>query len=153
MSSLTISAPVQISVLPSSPSPQSNYAIVEDDNMSHASSDDSSSDESGEELESLRDVLYVNLMKSKFDKTPHKFAPEGILDKLITEEAIRDYLRIAQPREQELIDFIRLCAKKAFATMVMVSYAPDKAIKAIKWLQNHKRDDGSLPIVRQSDWK
>jgi hypothetical protein len=128
-------------------------AIVGDNSTSHASSDDTLSDEEDEDPESLRDMLYADLVKSKFDKTPHKFAPEGIVDKLITEEAVRDYLRITRPEEQALIDFILLRAKKAFATMVMVSYTPEKVMKAIKWLENHGRDDENFPIVRQSEWK
>jgi hypothetical protein len=151
MYSLATQAPVE-PLFPSS-LPQMNHVIIEDNDTSHETSDSESSDEESEAPRSLRNVLYESLVKSRFDKTPHMFAPEGILDKLITEEAIRGYLGIAQPKEQTLIDFIRVRAKKAFATMVYVFYDADKSAKALKWLQNHKRDDDHLPIVRQSDWK
>jgi hypothetical protein len=145
--------PAPVGPLFSSSLPQMSHAIIEDNDTSHDLSDSSSSDEENEGPKPLRGLLYNSLVKSRFDKTPHMFAPEGILEELITEETIRSYLCIAEPKEQELIDFVRFRARKVFATMVYVWYTADTSVKALKWLNSRRRDDTHFPIVRQSDWK
>ena len=150
MSSLATQLPAQAFLLSSLPS--RDRAITDHDDTSQVSPDSPFSDGEEEEPESLRDLLYDNLVMSRFDNTPHRFVPEGILHELITEEAIRTALSIAKPNEQNFVDFIRTHAKKTFATMVMARYDVAKTIKDMRWLQSHGRDDNDLPIVKLDDW-
>jgi hypothetical protein len=147
---LSIQVPTQS--FPPSSSHLIGRATTEHNDTRHMSPDSSPSDGEEEEPETLRDLLYENLVMSRFDNTPHKFVPEGVLDALITEEEIRTVLSISKPNDQKLVDFIRMHAKKAFATMVMARYDAARIIKDMRWLQNHKRDDKDLPIARLDEW-
>ncbi|CAO2649036.1 Nn.00g099850.m01.CDS01 [Neocucurbitaria sp. VM-36] len=101
----------------------------------------------------LRSLITKALEKSTFDKTPHKFVPEGIIDKLVTDLSVRESLRIANPtpEENELVEFIVLRAKKAFATTVSCKL---NANRAMRWFKRNDIDDNDLPIKQQTDlWK
>jgi hypothetical protein len=123
--------------------------------MPDSSSESLSSDEEDQYLDtkksskSLKVSLTKNLKKSMFDKTPHKFVPEGIIDELVTERAIRKSLRITNstPEEDELVTFVRLRAKKAFATTV---YCKSNTNRAMRWFQKNNIDDEDLPIKQKT---
>jgi hypothetical protein len=112
---------VPVQTYPSSSfAPKLVCTINEHNDTSLVSPNDLSSDEEPDEPDSLRELVYNKLVKSTFVNPPHQFVPEGVLDELITEGAIRDYLQIAHPKDTDLVEFIRVRAKKAFTTMVMV---------------------------------
>ncbi|CAN9349867.1 unnamed protein product [Alternaria alternata] len=104
----------------------------------------------------LRTLLSDKLIKSAFDKTPHKFIPEGIVHELITEERIKVALGIQVPslEETKVVDFVRMRAKKIFAILVYIR--PDDIRSALSlWIKNDM-DDSHLPIsfrpTRRMPW-
>ncbi|KAI4961385.1 hypothetical protein J4E86_000413 [Alternaria arbusti] len=101
----------------------------------------------------LRTLLSENFIKSAFEKTPHKFVPDGIIHELITEESISEALEIhARTRgDAELVEFIRMHAKKVFA--IFIYTRPTKLLAALNWWRKKDMNDRDLPITIQPEWK
>src|SRR5689334_1321521 len=89
--------------------------------------DDSSSEDYEEEEEEadprsqLRLLIRENSTLSAFDKTPHRFVPEGVIENMMTEDVIRSCLEINQPSKKadEIVEFIKSRAKKTFAIAIL----------------------------------
>ena len=111
-------------------------------------------DSSDDEIWSLRTQLKNGSCMSTFATTPHKFIPEGLLDRLVNLEAVKHTLDIVQPssKEQLLIDFILSRARRAFAVAV---FARIKSVKkAMSWFKTKDLDDTHLPIkIQTRDWE
>jgi hypothetical protein len=97
----------------------------------------------------LRSRLKKSQKRSTFEKTPHKFVPEGIIDKFITEKAIQELLCIQDPKS-ELVQFVKLRAKKVFAIAVY-SNLEKTLTKVMRWFKKTDLDDDDLPIAPHSD--
>lgn len=95
------------------------------------------------------------MVKSVFDRTPHKFIPNGIVEELVTEKAIRKslYPRHANPNDEAkaLIRFIYQRARRAFAVAVFCQL---NTIRAMRWFKANNLGDDDLPIREHTDqWK
>jgi hypothetical protein len=97
----------------------------------------------------LRRLILENSIKSGFERTPHKFVPEGVIDELITEERIKMILGtpISTREETELVDFIRMRAKKVFVILIYIR--TPSLLTALKWWRRKNLDDRDLPIMIQ----
>lgn len=118
------------------------------------SEESTNTDSSDDERSSLRTGLDNGWCKSMFATPPHKFIPEGLVERLVDLEAVKRTLNIDQPssKEQLLIDFILSRARRAFAVAVSARIKDVK--KAMKWFKNKEIDDTQLPIKTQSsDWE
>ena len=115
--------------------------------------DDTDSDDEPSFQEKFKNMLSSHAIKSAFEKTPFKFVPEGIIHELITEDQIKAALntQAATVEEAELVEFIRMRAKKIFAIAIYVQ--PNKILPIIKWWKKKDMDDRDLPITSQPAWK
>lgn len=101
----------------------------------------------------LRTTLKAHMVKSAFDRTPHKFMPNGIAEQLVTERAIRRSLCIhhANSEDKALVDFVYQHARRAFAVTVFYQL---NTIKAMRWFKKNNIVDDDLPIRQHTDqWK
>ncbi|RYO26457.1 hypothetical protein AA0111_g7946 [Alternaria arborescens] len=137
--------------------------MVEDD-------PDSSSDENGPptsedaSLDSDSDTNYPNTVDSRwavwinaelrkksklsaFNKTAHEFVPNGIVDELITEKAIRGCLKARKGEHIALVDFILTHAKTAFA---IATFARLNSHRVMNWFLKHEFSDEDLPVKEQT---
>ena len=113
--------------------------------VSESYSESSEGDETPEQ--SFRRSLSNAKKMSAFEKTHSYFFPEGVLSGLITVKTIRDVLNIANPTpaEDELIDFIKMRAQKAFAIALWAKVKNPK--KMMAYFKSNKLDDNDLPIT------
>ncbi|KAL1599048.1 hypothetical protein SLS59_006498 [Nothophoma quercina] len=89
---------------------------------------------------------------SAFDRTTLKFIPEGVVDRLVHENAVATSLRINRHslEEADLIEFILKQAKKAFSVAIL---AQANTNEAMRWLQKNGICDKDLPVRRQTrEW-
>ncbi|KAF1924144.1 uncharacterized protein M421DRAFT_8979 [Didymella exigua CBS 183.55] len=101
----------------------------------------------GVSAKTLKQTLQSRLIKSEFDKTPHSFIPEGIVEELITRKSIAQCLRAS--REQlELIDYTFAFARKAFA---IATFARLNTHVAMNWFKRTGMTDDDLPFTVQSE--
>jgi hypothetical protein len=101
----------------------------------------------------LRTALKRHMVKSAFDRTPHKFIPKGTIEELVTEKAIRRSLRIhhANLEDKALVDFVYQHARRAFAVTVSCQ---SNTIRAMRWFKANNIVDDDLPIRQYTDqWK
>jgi hypothetical protein len=145
------------------PDPRVRYNMVDDD-------PDSSSDENGPptsedaSLDSDSDTNYPNTVDSRwavwinaelrkksklsaFNKTAHEFVPNGIVDELITEKAIRGCLKARRGEHIALVDFIFTHAKTAFA---IATFARLNSHRVMNWFRKHEFSDEDLPVKEQT---
>jgi hypothetical protein len=59
----------------------------------------------------LRSRLKKSQKRSTFEKTPHKFVPEGTTDRLIMEGAVQELLCIQNPKDEQ-VQFVKMRAKR-----------------------------------------
>jgi hypothetical protein len=106
-----------------------------------------SEDESEEEI-TLLDILQKQLVLSKFDKTPHRFIPEGVLARILTEECILDSMSIRTPNieDKSIVDFISKKARKLFGISIFCEFEPKKLRSAMALFKDGDFDDNQLPV-------
>jgi hypothetical protein len=114
-----------------------------DDNSTN---DLSSSEDENDSRPHLRPLIMDKSITSAFDKTPHKFVPEGIIEEITTEEMIKASLNVkgSSKEETEIIEFIKTRAKKTFAIVIWIK--PDNIMSVMKSLKKKGIDDRELPI-------
>ena len=93
----------------------------------------------------LQSTLQQCLSKSKFDKTPHDFMPEGDLADLIPITKIGLCLE-AKRRDSDLVEYIDRDARKAFAT---ATFARLNTHVAMNWFKRRGLTDNDLPLTKQ----
>ena len=106
--------------------------------------DDYSSDEDAD----LADILMSSSVSSRFEKTPHRFIPEGKFDKIVTREAVRDALYSkTEVVDAVLIDYIVEDARKLFAVTVLTYFnKPEYLIRAMCLFRDRNFSDSIFPI-------
>ncbi|KAI4663972.1 uncharacterized protein J4E79_003472 [Alternaria viburni] len=103
-----------------------------------------------EEISSgLRMLIVDNLILSGFEKTPHRFLPEGVIDDIVTEERL--LIQVPSPDEDKLLDYIKLRAKKIFAILIYIR--PHSMRSALDWWRKKDMGDRDLPFRIQPAWK
>ena len=96
----------------------------------------------------LSDMLEIRMKKSAFEKTPHRFLPQGALDRSISEVTIVNAMGLTQPTpvDHELVHFILTRAKRLFATATYIELKPRLLYKAMSLFCKNGFDDERLPI-------
>lgn len=120
--------------------------------------DDSSSGEDDNcSQPQLRPLIQKNHLMSVFDKTPHKFVPEGFIEDVMTEDVIKRTLNIKQPSKKadEIVSFIKTRATRTFAIVVWIK--ADDIMTVMKSLKKRDIDDKELPVTNKErlgtkDW-
>lgn len=144
----------------------SDEAVLESDHDSSASDNDQEPSDDGYETsdgEIYPDTIECkwtkNLLRSLrkasinsgFEKTPHEFVPEGVLDTLINKKAVKACLLANGNEHADVVDFVMRKGRKAFAITV---FARINSHRAMRWLMKKGLSDQDLPIIEQSDeWK
>lgn len=97
----------------------------------------------------LSDILLLSWKKSAFDKTPLKFVPRGILNKLITKENVYKAMGVDKPYhdDQVLVEFIITEARCLFAIAVIIKLKPAELYKAMNLFRINHFGDKKLPIA------
>jgi hypothetical protein len=98
--------------------------------------------------ETLRETFRERAIRSAFDKTPHDFVPEGVVQEVVTRDQVQQCLKISScstPEHDDLIRFVMAGAKKAFAVAI---FAKNDVEKTLKWLRYEDISDQSLPIIK-----
>jgi hypothetical protein len=104
----------------------------------------------GDKSHDLREFLWESSIKSSFHFTPHRFIPEGVVDRLVTKEVIRASL-FSSPGQEKIVEFVVTRARKAFAIAI---YARLDVNRVMRWFKRNNIDDKDLPIKTQTDeWK
>lgn len=120
-------------------------------------SSSSNSDSDDEPVISFADRILEFQVESEFDRDGRKFFPEKSLDRLLTDQCIRDELAIGletlKPKStirnmsseelDKLIAYIRTRAKKIFAIIAYIGWPPRAVMKG---LMDGVFDDSFLPI-------
>jgi len=97
----------------------------------------------------LRMLIMDNLVRSGFEKTPHRFLPEGVIDEIVTEENI--LMQFPSPDDDKLLDYIQIHAKKIFAILIYIR--PHNTRSALNWWRRKGMSDRDLPFSIQTAWK
>lgn len=95
----------------------------------------------------LQKALQTRLIKSDFDRTPHSFIPEGVVEELITWRIIAQCLG-ATKEDEELVNYTFNSAKKAFA---IATFARLNTHVAMNWFKRTGKTDDDLPFTQQSE--
>ncbi|KAI9656046.1 MAG: hypothetical protein M1821_005107 [Bathelium mastoideum] len=98
------------------------------------------------------DTLAFAMERSKFDKTPHYFLPQGAFDANISRVSIMEEMGITQS-DNALVDFVDTKARKVF--VITASIEPKKKLrqKAMLWFFKSNLHDEKLPINKWSGEK
>lgn len=113
-------------------------------------SDSSTSD--SDDADQLSNTLITSMVKSSFEKTPHKFVPQKALDKIITRDSVLKAMKITRPTKEddELVEFVLNKAKAIFATAADSEFKSKSLKKVMELFQKNNFDDRKLPIEKWS---
>ncbi|KAK1826462.1 HET-domain-containing protein [Podospora conica] len=136
--------------------------LDDDDDQDYSGSSSDSDDDQVDEKPRLGNDISRCLDKSEFDSCD--FLPEGHIDELVTEEAVRQFLSYRPPKSgplkdstvqkvQKVVNYIFAVgakkakgAKRLLAIVILVGLTGDAALQALHRFARASIDDGSLPI-------
>lgn len=127
--------------------------MFEDDDLESSSSTDAEYTDTWRSSNKLRELLRNAMQWSEFSRTPNRFVPDGTVDRLINEMAVKTSMRIDKPsaEENELVTWILADAKKTFAIALLAGVNLNEAMR---WLKRNNISDKDLPILKRTElWR
>ncbi|KAF7559256.1 hypothetical protein G7046_g4896 [Stylonectria norvegica] len=117
--------------------------------LNMASPDNSDSDASQDSVHSLTSDICRSYAKSHLHDKDQDYIPEGLLEELITDSAVREVLgsSVDSNKNQELIDFIVKRANKVFTLAILANLSGKNLWKAMKAFKKKEFDNKSLPLI------